>query len=134
MTFWTSLPKRTVKRRRKSNSCRRKSIVWFKRRTGRSTRKNIGIFRTCLANLTGKELDIFNLYLDGKTSKQIQEICAITSNTLKYHNANIYSKLGIKSRKELLAYAMMMKERRTTGCVPLTARGAPPPIKAGLSH
>ena len=58
-----------------------------------------------------KELDIFNLYLDGKTSKQIQEICAITSNTLKYHNANIYSKLGIKSRKELLTYAMMMKEK-----------------------
>lgn len=68
-------------------------------------------FHDCLANLTGKELDIFNLYLDGKTSKQIQEICAITSNTLKYHNANIYSKLGIKSRKELLAYAMMMKEK-----------------------
>ena len=68
-------------------------------------------FQDCLANLTRKELDIFNLYLDGKTSKQIQEICAITSNTLKYHNANIYSKLGIKSRKELLTYAMMMKEK-----------------------
>ena len=67
-------------------------------------------FQTCLASLTGKELDIFKLYLEGKTSRQIQEICAITSNTLKYHNANIYSKLGIKSRKELLTYATMMKE------------------------
>ena len=67
-------------------------------------------FQTCLASLTGKELDIFMLYLEGKTSRQIQEICAITSNTLKYHNANIYSKLGIKSRKELLTYATMMKE------------------------
>mgnify|MGYP000102161116 CR=1 FL=1 len=68
-------------------------------------------FQQCLANLTVKELDIFKLYLDGKSSKQIQEICAITSNTLKYHNANIYSKLGIKSRKELLTYATMMKEK-----------------------
>lgn len=76
-------------------------------------------FQQCLANLTVKELDIFKLYLDGKSSKQIQEICAITSNTLKYHNANIYSKLGIKSRKELLTYATMMKRKRATGCAPL---------------
>lgn len=70
-------------------------------------------FQSNFATLTSKEKEVFMLYLDGKTSKQIQEICNISANTLKYHNANIYSKLGINSRKQLLAYASKMRDEKT---------------------
>ena len=36
----------------------------------------------------------------------------ITENTLKYHNRNIYSKLGVTSRKELLRYAALLNEEQ----------------------
>ena len=52
--------------------------------------------------LTAKEKDIFDLYLQGLVPKEVTNRLNITENTLKYHNKNIYGKLGIKSRKELL--------------------------------
>jgi len=36
----------------------------------------------------------------------------IKENTLKYHNKNIYSKLGISSRKQLLAMAEMLTQEK----------------------
>ena len=61
--------------------------------------------------LTPAEYRIYELYLSGKTAKQIAEILHITENTLKYHNKNIYSKLGISSRKQLLRFAALKQHR-----------------------
>lgn len=68
------------------------------------------LFVEQLKNLTNKERQIFDMYIEGKTGKDIQEILEITDNTLKYHNKNIYSKLGVKSRKELLVYAKELQK------------------------
>ena len=62
-----------------------------------------------LATLTPKEEDIFNLYVQGCSTKAIISQLGITENTLKYHNKNIYSKLGVKTRKELLQYIELMR-------------------------
>lgn len=67
-------------------------------------------FLKCLVTLTPKEKEIFSLYLDGKTTREIQQISEINENTLKYHNRNIYSKLGVNSRKQLLMYAALMNK------------------------
>lgn len=67
------------------------------------------MFLNNLHTLTKKERFIFDLYLEGKMAKDILTIADITENTLKYHNKNIYSKLGISSRKELLLYADHMR-------------------------
>lgn len=67
-------------------------------------------FLDCLTSLTPKEKTILDLYIQGKTSKDILQIANIGENTLKYHNRNIYSKLGVKSRKQLLMYAALMKQ------------------------
>ncbi len=67
------------------------------------------MFKKCLRSLTPKERAIFDLYLEGKNAKEILDIAAINQNTLKYHNKNIYSKLGVTSRKQLLEYAALMK-------------------------
>ncbi len=67
-------------------------------------------FKQNVHKLTTKEKEVFGLYLEGKSAKEIQEILEINQNTLKYHNKNLYSKLGVTSRKELLLYAAMLKQ------------------------
>ncbi|MBE6857746.1 MAG: helix-turn-helix transcriptional regulator [Ruminococcus sp.] len=64
-----------------------------------------------LSTLTPAEYRVYELYLSGKTAKQIAEILHITENTIKYHNKNIYGKLGISSRKQLLRYASLKQHR-----------------------
>ena len=74
-----------------------------------------------LKTLTAAEYRIYELYLSGKNAKQIVEILKISENTLKYHNKNIYAKLGISSRKQLLRFASLKqhqdKEARQTPSV-----------------
>lgn len=62
-------------------------------------------FLTQLPTLTPTERHVYELYLEGKSSKDIMETLAIKENTLKYHNRNIYSKLGVSSRKQMLELA-----------------------------
>ena len=61
-----------------------------------------------LHTLTYTESLIYNLYIDGKSSKEIMSEMNITENTLKYHNKNIYSKLGVSSRKQLIEYSKVI--------------------------
>ncbi|MDN3593949.1 response regulator transcription factor [Zunongwangia endophytica] len=51
--------------------------------------------------LSSQEKKIKNLILDGKTNKEIAEALFISLSTVKTHISNIYSKLGVKNRKEL---------------------------------
>ncbi len=65
-----------------------------------------------LSTLTPTERTVFDLYIEGKHASEIMEILGIKENTLKYHNKNIYSKLGVSSRKELLRYATIMNREQ----------------------
>ncbi|MBE6031417.1 MAG: hypothetical protein E7225_07490 [Clostridiales bacterium] len=69
-------------------------------------------FLESLSRLTKTEREIFNLYIAGKSAREIMDEFDITENTLKYHNRNIYSKLGVTSRKELLRYAALLNEEQ----------------------
>ncbi len=60
-----------------------------------------------LHTLTPTEKQVYTLYLEGKGTKEVMQELTITENTLKYHNRNIYSKLGVSSRKELLKIATL---------------------------
>ena len=53
--------------------------------------------------LTPKELELFNAYIAGQSTKEILVALNIKENTLKYHSKNLYSKLGVNSRKQLTA-------------------------------
>ena len=55
-----------------------------------------------LQKLTPTERAIYDAYIARLTTKEIMANLNIKENTLKYHNKNIYSKLGVSSRKELL--------------------------------
>ena len=70
------------------------------------------LFLECMRSLSKRERAVFDLYVEGKTAKEIVEILGITDNGLKYHNKNIYSKLGVSSRKELLRYVAILKQEQ----------------------
>lgn len=59
------------------------------------------VFLYGLGLLTNTERKIYELYVEGKNTKEVLSILDITENTLKYHNKNIYGKLGVASRKQL---------------------------------
>ena len=59
------------------------------------------VFMFGLGTLTNAEKKIYDYYIEGKSTKEIMALLDITENTLKYHNKNIYGKLGVSSRKQL---------------------------------
>ena len=65
--------------------------------------------------LTKSERNIFEMYLDGKTGKDIIETTGIKESTLKFHNSNIYEKLGVSSRKQMLRYAALYMQEHKNG-------------------
>ena len=68
-------------------------------------------FLAGVAQLTPKEKSIYECYIAGMSTSQIMEELNIKENTLKFHNKNIYGKLGVSSRKQLLAlYRTVSKE------------------------
>ncbi|MBE6810254.1 MAG: hypothetical protein E7521_04255 [Ruminococcaceae bacterium] len=62
-------------------------------------------FNRGIIELTHTEKLIYDLYVCGKSTKEVLAEMNIKENTLKYHNKNIYGKLGVSSRKELKAIA-----------------------------
>ena len=65
-------------------------------------KEQIEIYLAGLSNLTPTERHIYDLYVAKNTTKDIMAILNIKENTLKFHNKNIYGKLGVSSRKQLL--------------------------------
>lgn len=55
-----------------------------------------------LRELTPAERNIYEAYIIGTSTKDIMRDLSIKENTLKYHNRNLYSKLGVSSRKQLM--------------------------------
>jgi len=66
------------------------------------TKEAVEMYISGQSNLTQTERLIFDLYITGKSTKEIMAEMQITENTLKFHNKNIYGKLGVSSRKELV--------------------------------
>lgn len=62
-------------------------------------------FASQLPLLTPSERAIYDFYVAGKSTREVMAELNITENTLKFHNKNIYSKLGVSTRKQLLVFA-----------------------------
>lgn len=59
-------------------------------------------FLSGLKELTPTERTIYDYYINGKNTSEIMIALNIKENTLKFHNKNIYGKLNVSSRKQLL--------------------------------
>ena len=73
-------------------------------------------FMRRLDALTTAEREIFDLYLRGLTAQQIAEARVVSISTVRFHNRNIYAKLGVASRDELMLIARLIQgQERTSG-------------------
>lgn len=75
-------------------------------------REQVELFAEGLKSLTPTEREIFDLYVRGLGTKEILARKGIRESTLRYHNRNLYSKLGVRSQKELLRCAAAMEEEK----------------------
>ncbi len=63
-------------------------------------------------SISKREQEIIRLLLDGKSNKQIEEALFISYHTVKNHLYNIYQKLGIKNRYELVHMVTRFQHQR----------------------
>jgi DNA-binding CsgD family transcriptional regulator len=52
--------------------------------------------------LSAREMEILNLMIDGKSYKEMEALLHISIHTVKSHTYNLYRKLGVKSRHQLI--------------------------------
>ncbi len=71
------------------------------------------LFLAGLAKLTPKEQQLYDCYVVGMTTDVIMEQLCIKENTLKFHSKNLYSKLGVRSRKQLMSLHKLVCEKES---------------------
>ena len=87
------------------NTAENNSFIQEDALNNREDTEKIELFQKGILTLTNTEKMIFDLYLEGDGTKDVLSKMNIKENTLKYHNKNIYGKLGVSSRKQLLEIA-----------------------------
>lgn len=75
-------------------------------------------FRRGIQDLTATERRVFDYYLDGRTVKEITLLMGVKESTIRFHNRNIYSALGVNSLKQLLLCAAIMSQDEEVGAEP----------------
>lgn len=60
--------------------------------------------------ISPREQEILRLILDGKSNKEIEEALFISYHTVKNHVYNLYQKLGVKNRYELVHFITKFKK------------------------
>ena len=84
------------------------------KKRGRSSAANpadFGQFLENLKTLTETEQAVFTLYMKDMSAQSIANEMFVSINTIRYHNKNIYKKLGVSSLDALRVYISMMKEK-----------------------
>ena len=83
-----------------------------KKGTEEATREEMECFLKGMEALTLTERAIFDAYLAGTSTKEILSSMNIKENTLKFHNKNIYGKLGVCSRRRLVFVYRAIEEEQ----------------------
>ena len=58
------------------------------------------------ARLTRRELEILRLVAEGRPNREVAKILWVTDQTIKFHLANTYKKLGVRNRIEASHWAI----------------------------
>lgn len=59
------------------------------------------------SSLSEREIEIVRLIVEGNTNKEVAQTLFIAENTVKVHVKNILSKLELRNRQQLVAYAVL---------------------------
>ena len=73
-----------------------------------------------ISDLTPTEKMIFEAYIARMSTKEVMAMLNIKENTLKFHNKNLYQKLGVSSRKELLEIYKQLETEQQMNPSPLS--------------
>jgi len=65
--------------------------------------------------ISKREREVVELLLQGKTYKEIQDVLFISFNTVKNHAYNVYQKLGVKSRSQLVHVVLTEQDEPPAG-------------------
>ena len=76
--------------------------------------EDIANFKGGIASLTATEKKVFDLYSEGKSTRDAMNALGITENTLKYHNRNIYGKLGVANKKQIVEILEYIEKSSTS--------------------
>jgi DNA-binding CsgD family transcriptional regulator len=94
-------------------------IVWLKRYflryyVQRSSEQNTKLLERLgqIFHISHREGEIIRLILEGKTNKEIKDLLFISYNTVKNHIYNIYQKLGVNSRSQMI-YSVLQIQRNS---------------------
>jgi DNA-binding NarL/FixJ family response regulator len=74
--------------------------------------------------LTRREVQIIGALVDGQTNKDIASTFSISEYTVKHHLTNIYDKLGVYNRVELVLFTINHGLCASPGLVPVMALAA----------
>ena len=72
---------------------------------GASNGRTGGSDAETLKKLTRRELEILQLVSGGRSNRQVAQILWVADQTVKFHLANVYRKLGVRSRFEAAKWA-----------------------------
>jgi DNA-binding NarL/FixJ family response regulator len=81
-----------------------------------------------LRKLTRRELEILQLVSGGRSNRQVAEILWVADQTVKFHLANIYRKLGVRSRFEAARWA------RESGILDVVVESDPGTVSEGSGN
>ncbi len=94
-------------------------LIWLRRHWPRPTPgrrpSDLGAVLASLGQtrkITRRELEIMELILAGKSNKEIEQQLCISFNTVKNHIYNLYRKLNVSSRGQLVSLVLREQERR----------------------
>ena len=71
----------------------------------RETRSATATATRVVPQLTRRELEILTLVSEGRSNRQVGQVLWVTDQTVKFHLANIYRKLGVGSRYDAARWA-----------------------------
>ena len=71
----------------------------------RETRSATATATRVVPQLTRRELEILRLVSEGRSNRQVGQVLWVTDQTVKFHLANIYRKLGVGSRYDAARWA-----------------------------
>jgi len=63
-----------------------------------------------LKKLTERELEVLQILAKGRSNKRIAAKLGISVRTVKYHTANIYKKIGVRSRSGAIVWTWKSRE------------------------
>ena len=81
----------------------RKKISNLSHQIKEQSKFKVGGIEALLDRLTERQREVYDLIISGKTNKEIMTELFIEQSTLKTHINQIYRKLDIKSRRELMS-------------------------------